>query len=120
MTLGLDFELDTLTHDLKLSDGDISVVSSVAQAIKIRLLLVQGEWFRDVSIGVPYYESVFIKPVNTGLLSSVFHDAIVNTLGVNDVISLDVLFDSSTRSVSIEWTADTDEGEISDTQVLTV
>ena len=43
---------------------------AVGQNVKQRLLLLRGEWFLDITAGVPYYESVLgrFNPEHTALL----------------------------------------------------
>ncbi len=59
------FELDKLTHDALLSEKNdlilIRGVEALAQWLKVKLLTIQGEWFRNTDDGVPYYELVLIK-----------------------------------------------------------
>lgn len=48
--------------DLYLTEtGDISLVESVAQKIKIRLRWWLGEWRWDEEEGMPYRDELFIK-----------------------------------------------------------
>lgn len=59
----LDLALNAKTHDLAFN-GDVMFIDDVervAQQIKIQLLTFLGEWFLDVTHGVPYLEYVLVK-----------------------------------------------------------
>lgn len=114
MTLGPCLMLDPATHDLVIENGALVIGVSVAQAIKCNLLFVRGEWFLDRTRGVPYFEQVFVKPVNLAHLRSLFSRTIEDTPGVDKVVKLDLDYEETTRMLSINFTASTDEGEISD------
>lgn len=112
MTLGPDLLLDPLTHDLDLVDGDMVLGADVAQAVKIRLLFIRGEWFLNNLQGIPYFEQVFIKAPNLSHIASIFRQTIVDTPGVNELLQFNLDFDGNTRVFTLIWAADTDEGEI--------
>ena len=114
MTLGPDLILNVQTHDLELQNGDLVLDADVAQAVKIRLLFVRGEWFLNRLQGVPYYEQIFIKNVNLGHISALFRQTIIETPGVNEINEFTFEFDGATRLFTLTWAADTDQGEISE------
>lgn len=115
--LGADLELDPSTHDLVLVDGAAQLVASVEQKIKIRLLFIRGEWFLDIEAGIPYIDQVFVKQPNIDLLRALYRTEIIETPGVLAVREMRVTFISSTRRLSISFTADSDAGEIDQTVV---
>lgn len=50
-----DLKLDAF-HDLAIEDGDLQYIedgAEVAQSWKIRVLWIFGEWYGNISIGVP-------------------------------------------------------------------
>lgn len=112
--LGPDLLLDRQTHDLKFVDGDLVLSADVAQAVKVRTLFFEGEWFLDRSAGIPYFAEVFVKPVNLDLVATLFRDAIVNTPGVLGLTRFVSGYQPDTRTFTLDWAASTDEGEISD------
>lgn len=119
MTLGPDLLLDPSSHDLVLVDGDLVLGADVAQAVKIRLLFVRGEWFLNRLQGVPYFEQIFVKNPNLSHVSAIFRKTILDTPGVNELTSFSFDFDNATRVFTLTWAADTDEGEISDVSTFT-
>lgn len=112
--LGPDLLLDPDTHDLAFSNGDLQMAVDVAQAVKINLLFVEGEWFLDRLKGVPYFSDVFVKAPNLDHVAAFFRAAIVETPGVGELLEFSFDFDTPSRLFSVEWKADTDDGEIGD------
>lgn len=110
--LGPDLLLDPDSHDLQFVGGDLVMAVDIAQAVKINLLFVQSEWFLNREKGLPYWDQVFVKGPNLDHVAALFRRAIVNTPGVLSVLSLSVDFDAGTREFRVEWSADSDEGEI--------
>lgn len=118
MTLGPDLVLDPTTHDLQIVDGDLVIATDVAQAVKIRTLFVRGEWFLDLQEGTRYYEVIWIKPVNLDHVAAELRSRIVGTPGVGAITKFVLDFDETTRTLTVDWAATTDEGEIADVSTL--
>jgi hypothetical protein len=115
MTLGPDLLLDPSTWDLALENGTPSVGADVPQAIGIRLKFVLGEWFLDQELGIPYYESIFVKAPGIDRIKAIFREAILSTPGVGELTALDVDYNPSTRRFGLTFKCTTDEGEIDQT-----
>lgn len=113
MTLGPDILLDD-DGDLDLSNGDLQMVVSVAQNIRVRLLYVQSEWFLDTSKGLPYFEVIFVKNPNITHLGAIFRRCIRETPGVASLDSFSLDFNVNTRELVINFAASTDQGEINE------
>lgn len=122
--------MSTLYRDIALdADGDwdfagadftlVSGLAAIRQAVQIALSFFKGEWYGDTSLGVPYFQDVLVKGASPQILSSVFRKAILDVPGVLDLLSLDIAVDTSTRSLSVTFTASTDLGEIEATVPLT-
>lgn len=120
MTLGPDILLDPLTKDLQLVNGDLVLGADVAQAVRIRFLFVRGEWFRNRNEGIPYYEEIFIKNPKLEQINALFRNSLLRTPGVDKVNSFVASFDVNTRIYTIDWSADTDQGEIDDVVEFTL
>ena len=116
----LDLALDAKTHDLTLN-GDVLFIDNaerVAQQIKIQLLTFLGEWFLDVTHGVPYLDYVLIKNPNFTLIRELFREQILNVDGVSNLVSIDIDFNSATRQMSLSYEAETEYGMITRKEVL--
>ena len=91
-------------HDLFASNNRIAVVSDadeVLQHIKTRLWLFLGEWFLDVTDGVPWFQEVFVKPADLREIESIIKDRVLQTPGVDELIEFDMNYDNNTRRFSI-------------------
>jgi hypothetical protein len=78
---------------------------AVAQAVSTRLKLFQGEWFTDITAGVPY-ETKVIGFNNVHHFNFVIKEAILGTTGVTG-ISAYYSFIDQFRNVTINATIDT-------------
>ena len=120
MTLGPDLLLDEQSHDLDLDGGDAKMQISRPQGVKIRLLFFRGEWFLDVSKGIPYFQSVFVKNPNLDHVRTLYRREILDAPGVDNLLSLILDFDAQTRELDVSWEADSDQGRISGEVVPTL
>lgn len=84
-------DIDTTGNELRLATG----ADYVAQKIGIRLRLVRGEWFLDTRVGLPYYETVFLKNPDVATIEGVFRRTIVTTPGVLELQSFSFEVDSN-------------------------
>lgn len=99
-------------HDLLLS-RDFSFVDGaerVKQQIRITLQTFLGEWFLDVSHGVPYFERVLVKQPNRAEIEAVFRAKIKDVPNVSAVPRLSLSVDSRDRRLYVEGEAETSEG----------
>lgn len=80
------------SHDVDITDGDLSLLNQTsevaAQTLKINLLFIRGEWWLDLSLGVPYLESVLRKGVSKTFVDSVFRRAANNSYNIESVEEL--------------------------------
>lgn len=113
--MSYDLQLDRDTHELVIdpSTGDIQLLDNarrVAQQIKVTLLLFLGEWFLDISFGVPYLESVLIKNPRMATIQAVLRARIADVPGVVRIRRLDLEFNRQARHLSVTFDAETLEG----------
>ena len=112
--------LDPITNDLYLSGSRIAMVSELdqtVQSIKTRLLFFTAEWFLDLTAGTPYFQEIFVKPVNLDNVSSIIKKRILQTPNVTELISFDLSFTSSDRSAIITFEANTVYGATEEQEV---
>lgn len=117
----LDLALDAKTHDLAFLNGDVLFIDNaerVAQQIKIQLLTFLGEWFLDVTHGVPYLDYVLVKNPNFTLIRELFREQILKVDGVSNLVSIDIDFESATRKMLLSYEAETEYGMITRKEVL--
>lgn len=94
------------TFGNNLNDFYIDVPAAPGQAVKTRLLLWQGEWFLDTSIGTPYPTGVLGKH-SQAQADTVIQDVAVNTQGITDISVFNSQIDPNTRAYSAVITVDT-------------
>lgn len=117
MTLGPDILLDA-DGDLDMTDGDLKMEVSIAQSISIRLKYFSGEWFLDTTKGLPYFDLIYVKNPNLTHVSSIFRQCILQTPGVTSLDKFEVSFNVATRSFTVEFAAQTSQGEIASIEVV--
>lgn len=107
--------LDDTNHDLFLdSNGQIAfyadTVSRIKQAIRCRLQTVQGEWYQNPDIGVPFFDEVAVKNPNLVTLKHLFTSVISGVDGVKTVDSIDLSFSQGTRVLYITFAVTATDG----------
>lgn len=108
-----DFLLGT-DGDLAIVNGDFAFAADldgIRQTIQSYLSFFLGEWFLDLSIGVPYFQRIFIKNPSLVEVSEYIRQTLLSVPGVRDVLDLDVRY-TGLRIVSIAWHVNTDLGEL--------
>lgn len=97
--------LDPATHDLTLdSEGNLKLVhdnEAIAQHVKQCLLFYRGEWFLDVTAGVPWFQNVFTRPTNQVVIESVIKKAILDVPGVMELTSFNLEINERRRSIEV-------------------
>ena len=110
-----DLALDPNLWDLMLANADLALVSdgaSIAQHIKQRLQLFQGEWFLVPTDGVPYFQVVLVKNPDPAVLRQTFSDTITQTPGVSRLVTLSMSYDLPSRTLNVAYQAQTDSGQL--------
>lgn len=96
--------------DYTFGQGDYTWLTNspeaVAQAVKNRFLLWNGQWFLDTSEGTPWIESVLGKQ-RPDTYNLAIRRRILETRGVNSIIAFDTTLNTSSRRVLFSATIDT-------------
>lgn len=101
--------------DLAVDANDIAVIDAadeVAQRLRNRLKLFRGEWFLDVTRGVPYREEVFAKRNSPARVGAAIKREILTTSGVLELLEYDQEIDASARSLTVTFKVRATSGEI--------
>lgn len=88
---------------------------AVAQAVKTRLFLAQGDWFLDLTEGTPYRTEILGN--NLATYDQAIQARIISTQGVLSILSYQSLLDQN-RKLTVNVTLNTVYGTIPITQVL--
>lgn len=106
--------LDT-NGDWDVSSGTLTFLEGAdetAQKVKARLSFHRGEWFLDLSQGVPYFEAFLVKNPDIDALRQVVRKIILDTPGVKSVDTLTLDWDRKRRRMSMTFQARHDSGAI--------
>lgn len=85
---------------------------TVAQAIQTALGLMQGEWFLDTTLGVPY-DSRILGMGKKGSYDLAFQEAVIGVPGVLRITEYSSSVDPVTRKATVSCTVDTIYGQAS-------
>lgn len=87
--------------------------AAVAQAIRTRLLLFQGEWWADLNDGLPLFQSIMgYQGANKEAVDRLILQRIAGTQGVTGVKFFSSSYNTGTRGYTFTATADTIYGEV--------
>lgn len=100
--------------NLKLdSSGDIAIENNelvfvegsqeIQQLVSQRLSTFMGEWFLDITIGLPYYQHILVKQVNPTVVNAVIVREIITTDGFKELTFFQMDYDESTRTLDVEF-----------------
>ncbi len=104
-----DVYLDPTTGDIDLTGGSMRLtapgVEEVRQRLAARLSLSLGAWALDITAGIPWRESVFIRGVDLITVRALIAQQITSCPGVVRLESLTLALDAATRSLSLTFRA---------------
>ena len=92
----------------------LSDLDAVAQIIKTSLLLFQGEWWNDLTIGLPVFQSIVGKAENNrqAVISLLIQQVILGVEYVTAISNVQFLYTSSNRSFSYACNVQTQFGNV--------
>jgi hypothetical protein len=102
----------------KYSIWPINGADKVAQQIKINLLSFLGEWFLDITYGVPYLEDILVKNPRMAVVETIFRHHILDVPHVTRIDALSLDWNRKYRLLGVEFTCSTDYGPITDSVKL--
>lgn len=101
--------------DLAIENGSLSMVTGqdgIRQDLIQKLRSFLGEWFLDLSDGVPYYQNILIKNPSPQVVESLLQDRILSTPGVIEILSFNLDYDPALRKLTGAFDVRTEEGII--------
>lgn len=88
-------------HDLKIEQGDIALCpddnTCLSQAIGIKLKTIKGEWFLDITQGIPYFTHIFGQHRSVSYIREVMVSEILSISGVKEVNNFSVSMESNRK-----------------------
>lgn len=94
-------DLDDSTDALVLTDG----LDGIRQDLTSRLRTFLGEWFLDQNVGIPFFREFLVKNPNQRVVRSVLREVILDTQGIQEIQSLEIELDTTTRTLGVVLTA---------------
>lgn len=116
-----DIYIDPLTHDISLVDNRMALVSTEEDATRQRVIITlrafKGEWDFNINFGIPYLENEnnptqLLGKAGKDLLDTEIRQAVLNTEGVVSLNSFTSVYNKAQRTVDIDFTAKTENGEL--------
>ena len=97
--------LDSTTGDIVTSGTQfLTEQEEIAQTIRTRLRLFTGEYFRDITDGTPWYDTILDKNSTQTARDAAIKRRILQTDGVSSISEFESDYDISTRSLTITAT----------------
>ena len=99
----------SLTEDLSgllIKNGDLVLTQgadAVKQHVTQRLRMFTGEWFLNLSEGVPYFQNILVKNPNPDIVDSLIKDTILSTPGVDELLSFNLEYDAALRTLIVDF-----------------
>lgn len=103
------------TNDLAIVNNAFAItdgLQQVKQNIRQRLQTISGEWFLDISIGLPYLTDLTQKGMKLSTAAQYFRNEINACPGVLAINKLDLSLDPATRQLTIQLEVQGESGAI--------
>lgn len=111
-----DIYMNEVTGDLDLTNRTprltASTIEEVRQKVELRLRRLKGEWFANINLGVPYFQTILKKGVNKNLVDSILRKEITDTNGVIRITKFASEFNNQQRTYTATTTFTTAEGAV--------
>jgi hypothetical protein len=102
--------------DITVSDGDLVVTSTqvlaIAQDAVQRIKTFFGEWFLNNTLGMPYFQQIFVKNPNRGDIDALYINELLGVPGVIGLNSFRQVLDDALRALSLTFSAQTTDGQV--------
>lgn len=95
------------------SDSNQNGTDPVVQNVIQRMQWMLGEWFLDVTGGVPWFQEIFIKNPDQDKVDALLLGVITTTPGIVAVTYYDFGLNKTNRSVSVNFRAQKTAGTVS-------
>lgn len=116
-----DLKLNVNTHDLELDQHDLQLVSGidrVRQKVKTELLFLFSEWYLDSRKGIRYFDTIQVKNPNLTVVNNMIKATILDIEEIQSISKYDSNFDTISRKLEVQFTAMTDFGELTETELI--
>ena len=101
----MDIYLDE-NHDWDLDGQDLRMTTpqeDVVQRLSIKLQFLLGEWFLDITKGLPYTQDFFEQQTTLSDIYEIFRIAIKETEGVEELVDLSITPTESDKTLRVDF-----------------
>lgn len=105
----------TAVNDLATVDSRAGILQDILTALQVYL----GEWFLDQTVGMPFYQVIFVKNVDEALVNAAFINQILAVPGVTALTQFSFTARSTNRGAEIAFICNTISGIIDYSGFLT-
>lgn len=112
-----DFKLDS-AHDLAIENGDLTFVEDneeIKQNIPLRLYWIQGEWYYNRGLGIPWFSKIFKLNVSPVAKREFIVQAIQSIPGVRSIKKLEQTIEGRAGALAIQ--VETDYSTVEDISI---
>lgn len=111
-----DGDLDITNNSLSLTHG----IDAIRQHLFVKFRLFLGEWFLDTSVGVPWFQEIFVKAPIFTVVHERLKAVILETPGVLSLKKFLFDLDEVSREAALDFSAQTIEGDIDFSQIVEI
>lgn len=116
---GIDLALDVngdlvIGTDLSFTTG----LQAVEQGIRLRVQMFLGEWFNDLTRGVPWFQEILGHKFSSARIRQIFSSVIAEAPGVTSIQSLTADFNRGTRALTVTFSVLTTYGVSTNTLTI--
>ena len=101
LNLNSSGDLDFTNNNFVLVEGS----EEIKQLVQVRISTFLGEWFLDSSRGIPWFQDILKKNPNPVIVDAVLKNTVLETDGIKELISWDLDYDSSLRTLDLTFEA---------------
>ncbi len=112
IALNSEHDLDVTNQELSLVVDVVDDPEAIKQEMSIAMQFHRGEWPLNVLVGIPFLTQVFVKNPSIPGISSLFSRAARSVDGIVSIESMEIDFDSSGRSLAVDYRAKSDLGTL--------
>ena len=97
--------------DMKLNKF-VTQSEATIQAVATRLRMFLEEYFLNLADGTDYFGAIFTKPLNVGKAELTLKNRIIQTDGIDQLLSFNLSVNPDTREMIVNFVASDDWGNI--------
>lgn len=91
--------------DLVIEHGRLQLVTGqeeISQTVGTRIKMIRGEFFADLTQGVPYVGKILVKNPPLSIVRNIFIECVAETPGVASVRNMELTFDRGSGLLTVE------------------